>query len=258
MRHALFLTCLFAFCFSAFSGRDLPLPKTGSRALTHDEKFSQVLQRIQSFDATALNHIRERLELARLLEANSILPGWTHFLPARLILHVDFDRNDAPMVWAQKYMQLGLLVRDMHQDLPINTVLGLHAPTEEPITDDLRHLLVALCFGQAAHYTRLMDEPSVASRASDYWASIAQLEAWAAFHRAQAGPSQLRQFLTDFIHAEATLIEAEKHETPAFHEALARVRDSLMRTASRYLTPLAVLVLFQLIEKPSPSSKLLI
>lgn len=224
--------------------------KTGhaNLLLTDAEKERQVLQRTAALSTEAIEELYWQAQQGQVQKLMDMLPQWTHLIPLPVILHIGFKDDDDDLTRAKKYLRLGLLVRDMYQDLPLMHALRTFETTAEQRLDDhTRHALVGEAFATAAAILQVTPLNLSGAELVDYWLSLAQLEFWS-LHQMTMVPERLSEALVLAQHAIEDANRARRameRPSPILEQRINQVREYAQRFIASIVGPALYLAMIQ-------------
>ena len=156
--------------------------------LTVKERIGKFNNQIKLISEAELARINQNIVMLRINKLMEILPEWTHEIPPTIPLYVDFVGEEADDVLGYKYIRLGLFVRDMYEDYPINTdVFGTFPiPKDKRFSKPHLHKLVARCFATAFDLLTPTSSNLPKQESIDNLSSRMLVATWGLYHSSHA------------------------------------------------------------------------
>lgn len=151
--------------------------KTGNALKpTPKEELLNKLKAIKTRDVEQKNDYLRQYHINQVMNA---LPSWALAIPKPVIIHswIDATTNNP----SYDFLRMGLLVRDMYKDYPLNEkFFAANLSHQAQWRDQVRNYIVALCFASA--FASLSDESDDESTREDLIYSKILFATWALRH----------------------------------------------------------------------------
>jgi len=150
---------------------------------TPKEKYNDVMRQLTSLSEKEVDDRVFRAAQAELRRIRGLVPSWCNAVPDSIMFYIDFSANDSLATRAYRFVHLGLKLRDMYEDLPINRDVFLTYPTPaaKQLSTSTRYHLVARSYLNA--YALLASERETLNlNDDDTIASLAEVGRWALYY----------------------------------------------------------------------------